>query len=234
MKDVMIGGDPDISSQVIYHREPSVPQFSEKLKSKVEVKPDPEDDDDDEEEEEESGPGSSRVTRSMSRIRFDESAEADLKDANQEVQDMVEALRINRELARKERSERPAPVKKEKPKKPSGKAPKIETDDFGWAIDQTIMIRPTFKFWYRPMHERKRFGRSVGFPRSVRSCTMDTVTWNILRIRELQNLQPHELHSLAFKEVEQLETMNSKQLPATVTANRITRMLLPTPEPESR
>ena len=69
---------------------------------------------------------------------------------------------------------------------------------------------------------------------SVRSCIMDTVTWNILRIRELQNLQPHELHSLAFKEVEQLDTMNSKQLLATVTANRITRMLLPTSEPESR
>ena len=201
MGDGFQGGDPKDNRAVLYHRERSVSQFSERLKTPA-VKM--EDDDNleyadlppvpDPPRAVTSEAGPSRITRSMRRARISEAPDPedpdadpidDLADmmtepvddpalrlsaANDTVRDFVHALKLNREFLKIEREENPKPPKPPKPAKtpkPSRRPPKpppLPTDDFGWAIDRSIMIRPTFKFWYRDMFERKRFGRSVGFP----------------------------------------------------------------------
>jgi hypothetical protein len=102
-------------------------------------------------------PATGRVTRSKSKTQEPDP----LDDANQEVSDFVQALQINREINKRERSKKPYERKVGKPPK----VPKILTDDFGWAKSKTIMIRPTFRFWYKNQYKYKKYSRSVGFPR---------------------------------------------------------------------
>ena len=101
--------------------------------------------------------GSSRVTRSMTQQR-DSTDFPDLRGEEDEVRNMVRALELNRQFAKAEREERERD-KVEEPKPPKApkppKKPKIETNAYGWALNNTIMIRPTFQvFWYNLMNRR--------------------------------------------------------------------------------
>jgi hypothetical protein len=67
---------------------------------------------------------------------------------NQRAEDLRQAMRANREDARREReAERQAHPPPVKPPKP----PKLETNEYGWAYDQTIMIRPIFDIYWKNM-----------------------------------------------------------------------------------
>jgi len=70
---------------------------------------------------------------------------------------LFDTLKLNHTTARYEKQLRqeaegvdvdPSPQPRQKPPKPP-KEPKIKMTESGWAVDQTIMIRPTIQFWYR-------------------------------------------------------------------------------------
>ena len=70
---------------------------------------------------------------------------------------LFDTLKLNHTTARYEKQLRqeakgvdvdPPPQPQHKPPKPS-KELKIKMTELGWAVDQTIMIRPTIQFWYR-------------------------------------------------------------------------------------
>jgi hypothetical protein len=68
----------------------------------------------------------------------------------------VEALALNRELAQQERERQKA--LDPKPPKPE----KVGVDEFGWSLAQSMMLRPTFRLWwkdmsYRPYVKTRRF-----------------------------------------------------------------------------
>ncbi|KAF8486585.1 hypothetical protein F5888DRAFT_1640097 [Russula emetica] len=72
----------------------------------------------------------------------------DLHDESPEVLNQLRAMELNRRMARAEAArviKDPKPVKEPKPPE----VPKIETNSYGWAYNNGILIRPTFKvFWY--------------------------------------------------------------------------------------
>ncbi|KAF8469353.1 hypothetical protein DFH94DRAFT_685306 [Russula ochroleuca] len=104
-------------------------------------------------------PATGRVTRSKSKTQEPDP----LDDANQEVSDFVQALQINREINKRERSKKPYERKVGKPPK----VPKILTDDFGWAKSKTIMIRPTFRFWYKNQYKYKKYSSVTGMDKMI-------------------------------------------------------------------
>lgn len=128
------------------------------------VKPKGEED----EEEETAGPiaGPSRVTRSMSASQAapsepaprDEAQFPNLDNENEETQNMVRAIELNCQITRVEadrhKAEQGEVRKTPKPPKPV-KPVKLETNEYGWAYNNTIMIRPTFEvFWYNLPRKR--------------------------------------------------------------------------------
>jgi hypothetical protein len=69
---------------------------------------------------------------------------------------MVRAMRINRSIARNEARDRreanpPPPPRSKTPKPDKPHKERLETNQYGWAFDQTILIRPTIELWYKNM-----------------------------------------------------------------------------------
>ena len=116
--------------------------------------------------------GPSHVTRSAARASTqqtndDEDGGGDagpppinLEEENDEVRDHFRALVLYRQMSRQEAEERkrnmppkpPKPPKTPKPPKPA-KPPVLETNEYGWVYNNTILIRPTFEvFWYNLNH----------------------------------------------------------------------------------
>jgi hypothetical protein len=136
----------------------------------VVVKPEPVDEDDPSQGPV-AGPSGTTHTPTPARVTWSKSATADVEvvdaplvDLNQEedeVRQYVRALEINRKFARGEsearKRDQPAKEKVDKPPKPPKppKVPKLETNAYGWAYNNTILIRPTFEvFWYN-MNRRR-------------------------------------------------------------------------------
>lgn len=134
------------------------------------MKPDPVDEVDDAvmSEAEPAVAGPSRVTRSAARASTEQTNDNEggggdagpppinLEEENDEVRDHLRALVLYRQMSRIEAEERkrnmppkpPKPPKTPKPPKPP-KPPVLETNEYGWAYNNTILIRPTFEvFWY--------------------------------------------------------------------------------------
>ena len=72
-------------------------------------------------------------------------------------QAFIKALQINRANARSERA-----------KHDGGVEPPGVIDEYGWSENQTIMIKPTFKLWWRGMAYRK-YVRTTRFSSRRRS-----------------------------------------------------------------
>jgi hypothetical protein len=70
-----------------------------------------------------------------------------IRDEDEEVRHYLRAMEINRRIVAAERALKPPkpPRMSKTPKPPKApKPPTLETNEYGWAYDQTIMFRPTF------------------------------------------------------------------------------------------